>query len=148
MMQAMQKYGLKKRHLHNFQNMLTIFYDEVIVNQKYDSEFVLTYQKRFIQYRESLFTFLEHDGIPWHNNTAENAIRHLQYNRIYQEAFMSLLWHITSCYLVLGKHADFKGNRFSSFCFQGRQTWISLRHVNANGDLRLTACTSQNLRGV
>jgi hypothetical protein len=27
------------------------------------------------------FTFLEQDGIPWHNNTAERAIRHLARQR-------------------------------------------------------------------
>jgi hypothetical protein len=42
---------------------------------------VVKYQKRFQRYRDSLFTFLELDGIPWHNNTAENAIRHLAVQR-------------------------------------------------------------------
>jgi hypothetical protein len=39
------------------------------------------YQKRFVRYRESLFRFLEEDGIPWNNNTAERAIRHLAVQR-------------------------------------------------------------------
>ncbi|BBO16832.1 transposase IS66 family protein [Candidatus Brocadia pituitae] len=42
---------------------------------------VAKYQKRFQRYRDSLFTFLALDGIPWHNNTAENAIRHLAVQR-------------------------------------------------------------------
>ncbi len=66
-MQAIQKYGLKKRNLHKFQKQVAIFYEEVILNHHYHSELALKYQKRFIQYRESLFTFLEHDGIPWEN---------------------------------------------------------------------------------
>ena len=70
-MQAIQKYGLKKRHLCKFQKQVALFYEEVILNHQYHSELALKYQKRFIQYRESLFTFLEHDGIPWENNTAE-----------------------------------------------------------------------------
>jgi hypothetical protein len=44
-------------------------------------EVVAKYQKRFARYRDSLFVFLEMDGIPWHNNTAENAIRHLAVQR-------------------------------------------------------------------
>ena len=50
-------------------------YRTVIVDKPYKSDLVLTYQKRFIRYKESLFTFLTEDGIPWHNNTAERAIR-------------------------------------------------------------------------
>jgi len=42
---------------------------------------VITYQKRFDRYRGSLFTFLEHDGIPWNNNMAERSIRHLAVQR-------------------------------------------------------------------
>ena len=40
-----------------------------------------TYQKRFVRYRESLFRFLDEDGIPWNNNTGERAIRHLAVQR-------------------------------------------------------------------
>ena len=43
--------------------------------EQYRSDLVLKYQKRFLRYKESLFTFLKEDGIPWHNNTAERAIR-------------------------------------------------------------------------
>ena len=41
------------------------------------SEFVEKYRKRFTRYRESLFLFLTEDGIPWNNNMAERALRHL-----------------------------------------------------------------------
>ena len=40
-----------------------------------------TYQKRFDRYRDSLFTFLTQDGIPWENNMAERAIRQLAVQR-------------------------------------------------------------------
>jgi hypothetical protein len=29
------------------------------------------------RYRDSLFTFMKHDGVNWHNNAAENGIRHI-----------------------------------------------------------------------
>src|SRR5262249_5697654 len=41
----------------------------------YQSEPARKYQKRIQKYRASLFTFLDHDGIPWNNNNAENAIK-------------------------------------------------------------------------
>jgi predicted RecB family nuclease len=76
-MGTVQKYGLKKRHLRKFMQHVNAFYTKVITGKQYTSELVITYQKRFVRYRESLFTFLEYDGIPWHNNTAERALRHI-----------------------------------------------------------------------
>jgi hypothetical protein len=32
-------------------------------------------QKRLLKSREKLFTFIGHDGVPWNNNNAENAIK-------------------------------------------------------------------------
>src|SRR4029453_6017696 len=58
-----------------FEQQVEIFYRKVIVDKKYKSDLVLTYQKRFIRYKDSLFTFLTEDGIPWHNNTAERGIQ-------------------------------------------------------------------------
>ncbi len=76
-MEAVQKYGLKKRHLQKFMKRVSAFYTRTITGKRYTSELVIKYQKRFVRYRESLFTFLQHDGIPWHNNTAERALRHI-----------------------------------------------------------------------
>src|SRR6202040_203500 len=33
------------------------------------------YQKRFQKSGEKMFTFLDHDGVPWNNNNAEHAIK-------------------------------------------------------------------------
>jgi hypothetical protein len=74
---AADKYGLKKRHLEKYTKHVERFYRKVIVGKKYNSDLTSKYQKRFVRYRQSLFTFLEHDGISWNNNMAERAIRHL-----------------------------------------------------------------------
>ena len=76
-MEAVQKYGLKRRNLHKFTKHVDIFYKKFITDKYYKSDLCQKYQQRFKEFRESLFTFLENDGIPWHNNTAESAIRHL-----------------------------------------------------------------------
>ena len=34
-----------------------------------------SYRKRFEKNRGKLFTFLDHDGVPWNNNNAEHAIK-------------------------------------------------------------------------
>lgn len=57
------------------------FYDKHIVDRDYTSELAVKYQKRFQRYRDSLFTFLEQDNIPWNNNMAERAIRQLAVQR-------------------------------------------------------------------
>jgi hypothetical protein len=76
-MKAVQEHGLKRKHLEKFKPEVERFYDKNIIGRRYKSELTLKYQNRFARYRGSLFTFLEHDDIPWHNNTAERAIRHL-----------------------------------------------------------------------
>ncbi|MGO9838532.1 MAG: IS66 family transposase, partial [Polyangiaceae bacterium] len=38
-------------------------------------ELVQRYQDRFRRNERRLFTFLDHDGVPWNNNNAENAIK-------------------------------------------------------------------------
>ena len=76
-MEAVQKYGLKRRNLNKFTKHVDRFYKKCIIDKYYKSELCQKYQQRFKEYRESLFIFLENNNIPWHNNTAESAIRHL-----------------------------------------------------------------------
>jgi hypothetical protein len=75
-MEVVQEYGLKKRYLQSFMKQVDHFYASVIIDKQYKSDLVCTYQKRFIRYRDSLFTFLTQNGIPWNNNASERAIRH------------------------------------------------------------------------
>ncbi|MDJ0719318.1 MAG: IS66 family transposase [Prochloraceae cyanobacterium] len=79
--ESIYKYGLKKRHLRKFGKDVNRFYEKNINDSFYDSELTIKYQKRFKRYQESLFTFLEHDFMPWHNNTAERALRHIAIQR-------------------------------------------------------------------
>jgi Transposase IS66 family len=69
--------GLKKRFLYKFKKDVDLFYKRAINDKQLKSDLAQKYQKLFIRYQNSLFTFLEQDGIPWHNNTAERAIRHI-----------------------------------------------------------------------
>src|SRR5215470_4897511 len=39
------------------------------------SDIALKYQWRFRKYHNRLFTFLNHDDVPWNNNNAEHAIK-------------------------------------------------------------------------
>ena len=71
------KWGLKTRFLKKYMKVVDRFYGKVIEVPECRSELVETYRKRFKRYRESLFLFLTEDGIPWNNNMAERALRHL-----------------------------------------------------------------------
>src|SRR5439155_17809918 len=50
------------------------FFNRVCRSESH-SEVARGYQKRFEKYRDKLFTFLDHDGVPWNNNNAEHAIK-------------------------------------------------------------------------
>jgi hypothetical protein len=42
-----------------------------------DGRYLLGYQKRIKKSGSKLFTFLEHDNVPWNNNNAEHAMKYL-----------------------------------------------------------------------
>lgn len=71
------RWGLKARYLRKHMKSVDRFYSRVIEVTERRSEIVDKYIKRFNRYRESLFLFLTEDGIPWNNNMAERALRHL-----------------------------------------------------------------------
>jgi predicted RecB family nuclease len=72
--ETIDRYGLKKRHLHKHRAEVEAFFDDPCSGQG-QSEVALRYQKRFDKYRGKLFAFLDHDGVPWNNNNAEHAIK-------------------------------------------------------------------------
>jgi hypothetical protein len=66
--------GLKKRFLRKHQLNVDRFYRK-IVKLECKSEEATRCRNRFVRNRSKLFVFLSHDGIPWHNNNAEHAIK-------------------------------------------------------------------------
>jgi len=78
---AVDRFGLKTWHLQKFHKEVDRFYQRNIIGKEYRSEAAETYRKRFERYRDSLFTFLNEDGIPWENNMAERALRQLAVQR-------------------------------------------------------------------
>jgi predicted RecB family nuclease len=76
-----ERYGLKTRFLKKHMKAVDRFYKLNIDDVQHKCEIVQKYQKRFARYRESIFLFLIKDGIPWNNNTAERALRHIAVQR-------------------------------------------------------------------
>ncbi len=79
--EAIDRWGLRAKYLRRFKKQVDRFYSSAIAGREYALDVTKKYQKRFARYRESLFRFLDEDGIPWNNNTAERAIRHLAVQR-------------------------------------------------------------------
>jgi predicted RecB family nuclease len=77
---TIDKYGLKKRHLHKHKAEVARFF-RALEHRVYNSELAEGYQKRLLKYEGKLFAFLDHDGIPWNNNNAEHAVKAFAYYR-------------------------------------------------------------------
>jgi predicted RecB family nuclease len=121
-MEAVQKYGLKRWNLQKFQKDVKIFYKATIIEKRYKSEAVIKYQKRFTRYKDSLFTFLEYDGIPWHNNTAERTIRHIVKQQAISGNFHESITHHYLLLLGIRQACRFQNKSFLKFLFSGKTT--------------------------
>src|SRR5262249_6496825 len=77
---TIDQHGLKRRYLKRHERAVAKFFQS-IATQTYRSEAAEALQVRLIKYQDKLFQFLKHDGVPWNNNNAENAIRRFGYYR-------------------------------------------------------------------
>ena len=118
-MGTIQQFGLKKRNLNKFKKNVDGFYRKMILDKRYRSELASKYQKRFVHYRASLFTFLEQDGIPWQNNTAERALRHLVIQEKISGFFYESLMPDYLRLLGIRQACHFQGKSFFKFLFSG-----------------------------
>lgn len=71
---TIDEHGLKRRHLRKHKASVEEFLDDLSVRE-YRSEVAERCRTRIVKCGEKLFTFLDHDGVPWNNNGAENAIK-------------------------------------------------------------------------
>jgi len=72
--ESVDRYGLKRRHLPKHQPAVKRFLD-VVEARELASDVANKYKKRFRKTGKRMFTFLDHDGIPWNNTNAEHAIK-------------------------------------------------------------------------
>ena len=80
MIETIDKYGLKKRHLNKHQKFVDRFLQRMS-KKEFSSEIARGYQKRIKKYENKLFTFLKYDEVPWNNNNAENAVKRFVFLR-------------------------------------------------------------------
>jgi predicted RecB family nuclease len=72
---TIDKYGLKQRHLHKHKGEVNRFFRS-LATRVYRSELAEGYRLRLVKNERKLFTFLDHDSVPWNNNNAEHAMKH------------------------------------------------------------------------
>ncbi len=73
-------HGLTRKHLQRHQRDISTFFEQ-LSEQSFRSEAAEALRGRLLKSREKLFTFINHDGVPWNNNYAENAIKRFAYYR-------------------------------------------------------------------
>lgn len=76
MIETVDRFGLKSHYLRKHKRSVDQFYD-ALSKQDFQTEVAVGYKKRFEKNKNKLFTFLDHDGVPWNNNNAEHAIKAL-----------------------------------------------------------------------
>jgi len=72
--QTIDRRGLKRHFLRKHLADVGRYYRQ-FSRTSYQSEAAMRLKDRFEKNREKLFTFLNHDGVPWNNNNAEHAIK-------------------------------------------------------------------------
>ncbi len=90
----------------------------------YDTDIAAHYQNRLTRNRERLFEFLNHDGVPWNDNNAENAVK------AYAK-YREFAGNLCTCagledYLVLlsiQQTCKYRGISFLEFLRSGRRTF-------------------------
>ena len=86
--QTVDRFGLKQARLSPHNRDVERFYREMCA-QEYQTEIAQEYRKKLVKYRDKLFAFLDHDGIPWNNNNAEHAIKQFAHYRTLADGLMS-----------------------------------------------------------
>jgi len=118
-LEDIEKFGHKARHLGKHKRVIDCFYEQMILGPPPQSEITATYVKRFIRYRDSLFTFLDHDGIPWNNNAAERALRHFAIQRKISGWFSAKGTPLYLRLLAVAQSCRFQNKSFLRFLLSG-----------------------------
>jgi predicted RNA-binding Zn-ribbon protein involved in translation (DUF1610 family) len=74
MVQTIDRFGLKTRFLRKHKAEVGRFFKWLALRE-YRNETALKCKQRLEKNRKTLFTFLDHDDIPWNNNNAEHAVK-------------------------------------------------------------------------
>jgi hypothetical protein len=86
--ETVDQHGLQSRYLVLHRADVDGFFTG-LASKPLNSDVAEKYRKRFLKYRSELFTFLNHDSVPWNNNNAEYAIKQFARYRVISEGVMT-----------------------------------------------------------
>jgi predicted RecB family nuclease len=130
---TIDKQGLKRRHLMKHVGDVKAFFQR-LSEKPFQSEAAEALRQRLLKYKNKLFTFMEHDGVPWNNNNAEHAIKAFARYRQYAQGHISeerLGHHLVL--LSLYQSCEYKGVSFLRFMKSGMQDLDAFRERGKPG---------------
>jgi transposase IS66 family protein len=77
---TIDEHGLKRKRLKKHEGAVGKFFRS-LSERSIHSEAAVALRARLIKHQDKLFTFINHDGVPWNNNNAEHAIKQFAYYR-------------------------------------------------------------------
>ena len=86
--ETVDRRGLKSRYLRKHKRPAVRFLRSV-TEAEFSSPVARKYQKRFQKSGRKMFTFLDHDGVPWNNNNAEHVIKRFAKYRRYADGYFT-----------------------------------------------------------
>ena len=116
---TIDRFGLKARHLGKHRHDVSRWFED-LDEQVFRSDIAEGYRKRLCKNRDKLFVFLDHDGIPWNNNSAEHAIKPFaKYRRLVSGNSSEA--GVTDYLVLLSLHqtCHYRGVRFLDFLLSG-----------------------------
>ena len=118
---TVDRFGLRarylKKHVRGVRDWISRLDERQMV-----SDVAEKYRKRIAKYREKLFVFLEHDGIPWNNNNAEHAVKPFaKYRRLINGMVTEQGLHDYLVLLSLHQTCTYKGIQFLKFLLSGEK---------------------------
>lgn len=78
--ETVDEHGLRRRFLERHDHEVSRFFDS-LAGREFGSDAAGSVRDRLVKYRDRLFSFIHHDGVPWNNNCVENAIKRFAYYR-------------------------------------------------------------------
>ena len=144
--ESVDRFGLKKRHLKKHKKTVTKFLTSV-QSRDLISPLANSYKQRFQKTGAKMFTFLEYDGVPWNNNNAEHAIkRFAKYRRVFDGLFTE---DSLNEYLILASvlnTCEFNNLNVLTFLLSGEKSLNGLQSLakTKSRKLRMTQSTGPN----
>jgi len=118
---TIDEHGLKRRFLERHADDVAGFF-RMLSTGSFRSEAAMALKERLLRHQNKLFTFMQHDGVPWNNNNAENAIKMFAYYRrvtVGRLAETGLIDYLTL--LSIQQTCRYKGISFLKFMLSKRR---------------------------